>query len=90
MRGLTASGANNSSSFVRYVFLPAKDCCKCLKCAGNILYCVNDVEWCGQMGLDEGMREYELVELLEKHLGSVNNVIDVLIRRQTDMQADMV
>jgi hypothetical protein len=42
------------------------------------------------MGLDEGMREYELVELLEKHLGSVNNVIDVLIRRQTDMEADLV
>ena len=58
-------------------------------CWKHYVLCKHDCV-CWQMGLDEGMREYELVELLEKHLGSVNNVIDVLIRRQTDMDADMV
>jgi hypothetical protein len=45
------------------------------------------------MGLDDpadGVTEWELVLLLEKHLGSLDRVVDSLIQRKTEMSFDMV
>jgi hypothetical protein len=45
------------------------------------------------MGLDDpadGVTEWELVLLLEKHLGSLDRVVDSLIERKTEMSFDMV
>ena len=41
-----------------------------------------------EMGLADGadgVTEWDLVELLEKHLGSLDRVVDSLIQKKTDM-----
>jgi len=56
--------------------------------AGKEFQWKEQLETLREMGLADGadgVTEWELVQLLEKHLGSLDRVVDSLIQKKTDM-----